>query len=781
MKAFLSSTYIDLIDHRRAATEALERLGHQVGRMEIFGARPEEPKVACLAEVEACDLFVGLYAHRYGYVPPGSDSSITEQEFDHAKKHNKPLFCFIVDEDHPWRPKMIDDEPPKSKLRDFKAKIGRGLVRESFTTPEDLALKIATSISRYLAEADPERMKTVSLTITFEREHFDQADQRVFRYGIAKFLDISEHDIRIESIEEGSVKVTFELPEQGAERLLTAYKSNDLELAKHLAPLVLVGLRREEKFDITIFGQPVIDHVINLQNPFRFGELMKICKMNPEGELVFKENSWIRTIEGEEPYFFGMPLIYPDGKESLRLIPGKKAVAAHLRRSVIAAPELVARLGKPIVNMGGDGPNVLQILNQVFGRLSIEFIGAYALMPGGAIDPTIRFVLEAVPPLLREASPQPPRNLEIAPIYDAVPVNIVVEGMRGDETGILKSPFTERIIEEPFIPKGKAIMVNTIYSRALAVNALCCAVEKGRFGVLRLSESLCNIREPFSNEEKEWIEDFLGSRNIDIDFRKINTLYDFILEKILPQGPALIIMDESEFDHILNPRYEDPSDFHPVTKQKRVRILEGQRVHLDSLLEGFQAIRNIQKNRKSRIYVTLGVYGSLCLDEYDIVHYSPATVVEGIPSKGKTAIGSTYSAMVVAGEYISRFHKKVEIPYIMSAAAAAADALFYSGFESVSPATIDEYLAKSITNYKDDAEKGNYHELGPLSKLKEKLKYLPLEGAPHIRLSDIQRKDWFTVMNPGGPRMIGHYSLQDKRVSYGVEFLTLHYANSTVR
>lgn len=155
MKAFLSSTYIDLIDHRKAATEALERLGHQVGRMEIFGARPEEPKSACLSEIEACDMFVGLYAHRYGYIPRGSHSSITEQEFEHAKKHNKPLFCFLVDEDHPWPPKMIEGKPGKSKLQALKTRISGVLVKDRFTTPEDLAFKIATSIGRYLSQTKP--------------------------------------------------------------------------------------------------------------------------------------------------------------------------------------------------------------------------------------------------------------------------------------------------------------------------------------------------------------------------------------------------------------------------------------------------------------------------------------------------------------------------------------------------------------------------------------------------------------------------------------------------
>jgi hypothetical protein len=78
MKTFLSSTYVDLASHRKAAAEAIERLGQQVGRMEVFGARPVEPSAACLAEIDECDLFVGIYAHRYGHIPNGSHVSITE-------------------------------------------------------------------------------------------------------------------------------------------------------------------------------------------------------------------------------------------------------------------------------------------------------------------------------------------------------------------------------------------------------------------------------------------------------------------------------------------------------------------------------------------------------------------------------------------------------------------------------------------------------------------------------------------------------------------------------
>src|SRR4051794_31569288 len=96
MKCFLSSTYIDLVPHRKSAIEVLERLGYQVERMEIFGARPEEPMVACLSAVEECEIFVGIYAHRYGFIPPGSDNSVTHAEFLHAQRTNKKIFCFLV-------------------------------------------------------------------------------------------------------------------------------------------------------------------------------------------------------------------------------------------------------------------------------------------------------------------------------------------------------------------------------------------------------------------------------------------------------------------------------------------------------------------------------------------------------------------------------------------------------------------------------------------------------------------------------------------------------------
>jgi hypothetical protein len=85
MKVFISSTYKDLIDYRTAAIRAVEGTNYQASKMEVFGARPDEPFDACLKEVEQSELFIGIYALRYGFIPEGADISITEMEYVHAK------------------------------------------------------------------------------------------------------------------------------------------------------------------------------------------------------------------------------------------------------------------------------------------------------------------------------------------------------------------------------------------------------------------------------------------------------------------------------------------------------------------------------------------------------------------------------------------------------------------------------------------------------------------------------------------------------------------------
>ncbi|MCE7904981.1 MAG: DUF4062 domain-containing protein [Anaerolineae bacterium CFX3] len=168
MKVFLSSTYLDLIEHRKATINALRTMGEEVEHMEIFGARDAEPTSAALAQLEKCDLVVGIYAHRYGATPDGSEISITEQEYNHAKTLGMPVLCFVVNEDHPWSIKMVEKDASKAeKLEAFKAKILKEKVVDFFTTPEDLAMKVVAAVHNCLeelkAEKEAERQATIRI------------------------------------------------------------------------------------------------------------------------------------------------------------------------------------------------------------------------------------------------------------------------------------------------------------------------------------------------------------------------------------------------------------------------------------------------------------------------------------------------------------------------------------------------------------------------------------------------------------------------------------------
>ena len=61
--------------------------------------------------VGKADAYVGIFAHRYGYVPENHNPelcSITELENLQAGKCGKPALVFLLSEDAPWHPKYMD-------------------------------------------------------------------------------------------------------------------------------------------------------------------------------------------------------------------------------------------------------------------------------------------------------------------------------------------------------------------------------------------------------------------------------------------------------------------------------------------------------------------------------------------------------------------------------------------------------------------------------------------------------------------------------------------------
>ncbi|NIM12217.1 MAG: DUF4062 domain-containing protein [Candidatus Aminicenantes bacterium] len=160
MKVFISSTYEDLKEYRERAIEVVNRYACQPVAMEFFMSQPQEPTEVCKEKIEECDIFVGIYAHRYGFVPKGQTKSITEQEYELAKKSGKDCLCFIVDKDHSWKPAFIEFEKRK-ELEVFLKDVREQNIVSTFTSTSDFEIKLSTSLGKLMAKqkAEKERKK----------------------------------------------------------------------------------------------------------------------------------------------------------------------------------------------------------------------------------------------------------------------------------------------------------------------------------------------------------------------------------------------------------------------------------------------------------------------------------------------------------------------------------------------------------------------------------------------------------------------------------------------
>lgn len=150
-RVFVSSTLIDLREYRMRVQEVIRQLGAIDISMEHFGARDERPKDECLRLIrEESNLFVGIYAHRYGFIPNGDQKSITEQEYDAATNENLARFIYIIDDDAAWKPAYIDKDVLAEKLMRFKAKLKASHTCKYFSNQDQLASFVAADLGRHL-------------------------------------------------------------------------------------------------------------------------------------------------------------------------------------------------------------------------------------------------------------------------------------------------------------------------------------------------------------------------------------------------------------------------------------------------------------------------------------------------------------------------------------------------------------------------------------------------------------------------------------------------------
>src|SRR5262249_19334063 len=152
-RIYVSSTFRDLKEHRHEVSLALHRLGHQDVAMEYYVAEDRRPLDRCLADVTSCDVYIGIFAWRYGHVPHGGNPeqrSITELEYRRAVAEKKACLIFLVDEDAPWpRSKIEVAAMDRIEALRHDLRTNERHIVDTFATVEELTRKVNEAVIQW--------------------------------------------------------------------------------------------------------------------------------------------------------------------------------------------------------------------------------------------------------------------------------------------------------------------------------------------------------------------------------------------------------------------------------------------------------------------------------------------------------------------------------------------------------------------------------------------------------------------------------------------------------
>lgn len=173
---FVSSTYEDLKKYRTAVQESLIRLETIVRGMEYFGSKPGSPLEECIKAVRSCNVYIGIFAMRYGSIDENTGKSMTHLEYEEAQKLGLPTLIYIIDEENqPLLPKHVDTGEKALKLSELKAELMKRFTVSFFTTPEDLSRRISQDLPEVLSvmgvnvKKEEEKEELVNINELYER------------------------------------------------------------------------------------------------------------------------------------------------------------------------------------------------------------------------------------------------------------------------------------------------------------------------------------------------------------------------------------------------------------------------------------------------------------------------------------------------------------------------------------------------------------------------------------------------------------------------------------
>jgi uncharacterized protein DUF4062/NB-ARC domain-containing protein len=155
-RVYVSSTYEDLKDYRAKVNEGLRRAGYELVAMEDYPAFDQRPLQKCLDDVASCQLYIGILAKRYGYIPDQDNPqglSITEREYLQATQSGLTRLVFQLDTKAPWLEqfddRLLEEGDQGANIRRFRGHVGKEHGNRFFSAPDELAKLVLEAASAW--------------------------------------------------------------------------------------------------------------------------------------------------------------------------------------------------------------------------------------------------------------------------------------------------------------------------------------------------------------------------------------------------------------------------------------------------------------------------------------------------------------------------------------------------------------------------------------------------------------------------------------------------------
>lgn len=165
MKVYLSSTFVDLERHRARLGRALRKAGYGVVMMEEYAARDQRVEFACQGDVLACDVYVGVFAWRYGHIPEDDNParlSVTEMEYAAAGARPMTRLTFLLAEKARWPQARKDAD--LTRISDLRARLKKQC-SAYFSTADELAFEVLAALRMHESTRLAQQLEAIDVVL----------------------------------------------------------------------------------------------------------------------------------------------------------------------------------------------------------------------------------------------------------------------------------------------------------------------------------------------------------------------------------------------------------------------------------------------------------------------------------------------------------------------------------------------------------------------------------------------------------------------------------------